>query len=257
MIALWVIMLGRAMSLVEVLLGPLAGGLVPGATPVPTAVPGAGITPTGTDISALLLISAGIFAVLGFFSGVRLEFYLLVIIAGLYFVLDHFWGLIAQWVNHFYKLFVFAFVKRGIFVDDPTTVWKEMGNVANPVPTSPEQAALWQLAFFCFGVLMLGFILPYLWSRLHKPFVLFLTPTFLERLLGFMVGALNGWIIGLFVLPRVIPGAQTSLGLLQPGSAAREFITKYGPIFLAVFIVLIILYGIRSLGPKKTPKVYS
>jgi hypothetical protein len=245
-------------AVAEVLLGPLLGGLVPGATPGPTVVPGPGVpSPDGTDISALLIIGAGLYAILGFFLGLRAQFYQFVVIGGLYFMLNRLWGLIAEWINHFYKLFVFAIIQRGIFVEDPTTVWKGMANFKDPVPTSPQEAQLWQLAIFGFGVLMLGFVLPYIWIRLHQPLSLWISPTFLERLLGLLVGAVNGWLIGLFVLPRVIPGAQTSLDLLQPGSSAREFLAKYGWIFVAVFVALIILYGVRSLGPGRGKRVYS
>lgn len=249
----------------ELLRPPLGGGL-PGATPVATAVSGGGgsggvVTPGpvpgGTDITLIVLLVAGIFAFFGFidsFYNLRRKAIILGIVGLTYILLDYMWGTVAQWINHFWKLFYFAIIKGGIFVDDPGPILKEVKDMEGLVPTG-DDAVYWQIALYLLAV---GFAFlitaPVWWPKPGIKYEL-KTHNLAERMISaIMMGAVGG-LSALFIFDRLIPNA--SFSLFMPGTAYNDWIRYVVPITMGILVAAIIFYGYRNLGNRKIKKTYS
>ena len=254
----------KAGALATALLRPALGGPPPGwasATVTATGTTGIGYgggtaVGLGTDVSALLLVAAMGFAVIGFFRGMKREFPVLVITALSYLILSGLWTTVSTYMNRFYKLFVFGFLKRGVLAEDPVTIWQSVKDTPPLVPVDAAGgAAIWQIAFFVFAVLLAYGISA--WMNRRRPGVspqFIIPPPLIERLIGMIPAAATGYLVAHFILSRIIPGAYSTL--LSPGPGARDVLTRFGPYAAAGVVGLMILYGIRSLGSKKA-RVYS
>lgn len=249
------------------LLRPVLGGAIvnptlapyptyPGPTPTPGGSPPTQV-PVGTDISLIVLLISMVFAIFAFFAvwrGVRAEVITMVIVGTAFVLLTYAWSSIAKWINHFYKLFYFAIIERGIFTDDPTEAWKSVSGMDGLVPTSDE-AIYWQIFLFLLGVAFAYLVTMPVWWPKKGAKIDVVTQSFAERLIASVVSGFTGFMISIFVLTRIIPDATMSI--FTPGSISNEWLQYVVPIALAVLVIAIILYGWRSLGPRRYKKTYS
>jgi len=234
------------------LLRPALGGGIPGTDPTTPVTPVP--TPYATEIGIALFILAALFAFFGYIRGVKRELVALAVIAAAYLIFSSFWGVVAKWVHHFYRLFFFAVVKRGIFSDDPTTAWKEVKDM-EPIVSAADDAYVAQLAFFAVAV-ALAYVLSAWWaSPKVGPLRVYKIPNLAERAAGAALGAIAGYLIGVFTLSRIVPGAQISIW--TPGPGVRDILVSYGPYAVAAFVVIMILFGWASLGPRPVAKKYN
>ena len=241
--AVWVETLGRAWL----------GGAVDPTAVTPTGTPG-GPVPASIDVSALLLLSVAVFAFLAYLRSFGREWRAVLVVGVGYVLLDRQWDFVARWVNHFYKLFVFAVVKRGVLVDDPTAAWKEVGTLPGLVP-SDAGAVVWQITLFTVGV-----IGAYVFSTLAGakpvagPLQVFDLHNMVLRVLGSLAGGASGYLIGLFYLVRLFPGAHA--GGLGLGETAASVFTRFGPLIVMGTVLVLIVFGVASMGARRK-KVYS
>jgi hypothetical protein len=226
-----------------------------GGGPVVTEVAGpsgGGTTLEPTALSGMLLLILGVFALFGFLRGFDRDWRSTAIIAGCYWLVGSQWDVIARWVNHFYKLFVFAVVKRGVLVDDPTAAWKAVGDLAGLIPTDGP-VVIWQIAIFTLGVMA-----AYAFSQATGqrppvgPLHVFNLMNVVIRLLGASLGSVSGYLIGVFTLNRLFPTSHIGLAGLR--SAAQIAFLQHGPAVVLGTVMLLIVFGVLSLngGKKRT-----
>jgi type IV secretory pathway VirB2 component (pilin) len=79
-------------------------------------------------------------------------------------------------------------------------------------------------------------------------------PIFIERLIGAVVASATGYMVGVFMLSRIMPEAK--INLLAPGDAALRWIQTLGPMAGLILVAAVIVFGWRSLGPKGFAKRY-
>jgi hypothetical protein len=229
------------------------GGVVPGQNPVvptalpiapiPTALPGldgslvdASVGAVGTDISAIILVLAGIFAAIGFFRGSRRELLSLLAVLPAYLLFSRGWTSVAALINKFWKLFYFAVFQRGILADNPGEAWNQAAGLA-PLVNPTQSAPLAQMAVFGLAV-----VLAYVATRSQGE------PSALDRLVGAVVGSVTGYIVGVFTLSRVVP--EATIAISSPGSMALRWVDRLGPVAVLTVVGAVILFGFKSLGPR-------
>ena len=234
------------------LMRPILGG------PTPVVTPGAsGATPDGEvvatlvpslgpNLGAAMLVLVGGAALIGLMRGVRREAWTVVVTAVATLAVGWAWPLLAVTVNRFWDVGRFV-VQRAVLADGAAA----LGSTA-PLPITDDTAA-WQIGFFVFTVLIFG----YGGSRILRGvtsgggrFAVF--PNLLDRLVGSMIGSLNGLMIGRFVLPRLVP--EASVAMIGPGTPIYERLSPYGPWIALATVLLLILFGVTGIsggGPQQ------
>ena len=139
---------------------------------------------------------------------------------------------LTTWVNRFYKIAMFA-LKGGLSEELGSA---KLGPMEPLVETGDEKTWLAVIAFCIVAILfyLLG-------QSLSKK-----SPNGLEKILGAMVGAVNGFAISRFVLPRVFPTERTHVAI--PSGQVSEKLNA-GPILALVLVGLVgilIVYGVRA-----------
>ena len=257
------VLLGRASGTPVAQAHPLAGAVVPGApavevAPVATAapedLPGGTSTDSidasidtlpgdGTDMGMLLLLMAAVFACIGLFRGSRREIPALFGTVVAYVVISRGWHLIARMINLGWRLFNFAVLRRGVMADNPGQAWSEASNLTSLVPAAGSGLHLAQMLLFAIALVAI-----YAATRRQAE------PNFIERLIGAVVASVTGYVVGVFMLSRILPEAQ--INLLAPGEVALHWIQTLGPMAGLVLVSAVIIFGWRALGPKGFVKRY-
>lgn len=243
---------------------PARGAALPGAATVPavpvaTAAPGWPATGTGsgtvtepvsgtlpgdgTDLGMLLLLMSAIFACIGLFRGSRREIPALFWTAVAYVAIGRAWHLIDRVVNLAWKLFNFGVLKRGVMADNPGQAWSEASGLAPLVPAAGGGLRMAQMLAFALALVAI-----YAATRRQAE------PNFVERLIGAVVAAVTGYIVGVFMLSRILP--QSQINLLAPGEVALHWIQMLGPMAGLLLVAAVIIFGWRALGPKGFTKRY-
>ena len=253
-------MVGRPGDALPAQAKPLTGAAVPGAptvaaAPVATAaaagLPGSGsidltvatLPGDGSDLGMLLLLMAAIFACIGFFRGSRREVPALFGTVVAYVVITRGWHLIARLVNLGWRLFNFVVLRRGVLADNPGQAWTEAASQSALVPAAGNGLRLAQMLLFA-----LTLVAVYAATRRYAE------PNMIERLIGAVVASATGYIVGVFMLSRIIPSAH--INLFAPGEAALHWIQMLGPMAGLVLVAAVIVLGWRALGPKGFAKRY-
>lgn len=220
---------------------PALGGPVDSATGA-SAVVAAG---AGNDLSAYALVTMLALALIGFARGVKREARTVLVTAATYVVLNYSWAKVAAVVNKQWKMFNFGVIKRGVMADDPSVVWKSLSDLKPLVPASGASVSAWQIGFFALSVLLLGYGILRL-PRPAKPGGAHILPTFIDRLVGGLLGSLTGLLVAKFVLPRIVPGAQISV--VDPRLTIASAAAPYAPWIFFGIVVLLIFFGVKGLG---------
>lgn len=256
--------LGRGLpgsSVRSALAAPLAGAALPGAAtvgavPVATTAPGWPATGTGvtvpataalpgdgTDLGMLLLLMSAIFACIGLFRGSRREIPALFGTVLAYLVIGRAWHLIDRVLNLLWRLFNFGVLRRGVMADNPGQAWNEASGLAPLVPAEGSGLRMAQMLAFAVALVAI-----YAATRRQAE------PGFVERLIGAVVASVTGYLVGVFMLSRILPQAQ--INLLAPGEVALHWIQMLGPMAGLVLVAAVIIFGWRALGPKGFTKRY-
>lgn len=199
----------------------------------------------GTDLSAYALVTMLALGLIGFARGVKREARTLLVTGITYVVLGYSWTKVAAVVNKQWKMFNFGVIKRGVMADDPSVVWKSLSDLKPLVPASGASVSAWQIGFFALAVLLLGYGILRL-PRPAKPGGAHILPTFIDRLVGGLLGSLTGLLVAKFVLPRIVPGAQISV--VDPRLTIASAAAPYAPWIFFGIVVLLIFFGVKGLG---------
>ncbi len=241
-------------------LRPVLGGPNPAITPPTGASTGAGvgidgqvvataIPMLGADLSAATLVLVGLAAAIGFVRGVRREAITLMVAAAASLIVGWMWPAVASLVNRLWRMFHFAVIERGILAENPMAAWGEAQASAPLLPLGGDAAA-WQIGFFVFGLLILGYgATRYVAAPPPKARGIRGFSVLLERVVGAMVGALTGILVSRFVLPRLVPNAQVAL--LGPGTSLYDRLAPYAPTTILGIVLLLILFGVTGIGGGK------
>lgn len=170
----------------------------------------------GDTMQAILpgvILFSVVFVVVGFMRGVRAEAWSTTFIL-IAFILLHLAGdTLITWTNRIYKLSRFA-LAGGIIAENPVEMWQKFADKPPLIETDVEQL-LFRMGLFL-GLYLLGLIIGRLSvQRALMPVSLQLVrklPDLGERLMGAVVGGVNGFLIAFFVLPQVLP-AGIALGI--------------------------------------------
>ena len=232
----------------------LIGGPVDGASPG-SGSPIPPVAPTGHDLGAVLLTVAVVFLLIGFARGATRELQSVAVTGVAFVVIPWQWPFIVQWANRFHRLFVFAVIKRGILLDDPTEAWQSV-RASTELIGADASVAVWQLVMFSAAVVA-GYGLS---SRIRigprgDAAVVYYNrlPRFVERLVGALLGAVAGNLVGVFALSRLVPGAHFTR--LRPATVLNV-LPDWAPTAIAGAVTLILItFGVASMGARKK-KVY-
>jgi len=180
----------------------------------------------------VILFLAAVFAAVGLWRGVKRELIVLLGIAVAGLLASAQVEFLITWVNRFYKIAMFV-MKGGLSEELGSAT---LGPMKPLIETGDDR--IW-LAVITFSIVVVLF---YLFGQsLSKS-----SPNGLEKVLGAMVGAVNGFTIARFVLPRVFPTERTHVAI--PSGQVSEKLTA-GPIFALVLVGLVgilIVYGVRA-----------
>jgi len=183
------------------------------------------------DQQVILFLEA-VFAAIGLWRGVKRELIVLfgIAVAGL--LASTQVEFLTTWVNRFYKIAMFV-VKGGLSEELGSA---KLGTMKPLVETGDDRT--W-LAVITFCTMVIFFYL--LGQSLSKN-----SPNGLGKVLGAMVGAVNGFTISRFVLPRVFPTERTNVAI-QSGQVSEKLTS--GPILALVLVGLVgilIVYGVQA-----------
>lgn len=221
------------------------GARAGGAPPVlPPDGPGAG--PVG--LQHLTLLGMAAFAAIGFVRGARREWLSLAATALAYVAVEAFWASIARWINHFWRLFSFAVLRRGVLAEDPSAAWQDTSGTAALIPAE-STGVVWQIAVFL-AIVLAGYLVSHLVGRARGigPSAPFRLPDLVDRMIGALMGAASGYVIATFLLARLYPG--TPIALFGPASQLPAVLGRLGAPGLFGIVALLILFGVLSLGSR-------
>ena len=204
----------------------------------------------------VLLAVVIVFGFIGFSRGAQREFLVTVavLLAGVLVQVGHAWLLF--WANRMYKLVLFV-LRGGLGASDPSAAWAKIRALPDLIVTAQQQLYL-TLAVFA-AIVLLAYLLGELSFR-HKlkpvpvwalPVVFLPTsPHFFGRFLGLILGAVNGYLIIRFLLPRLFPTAKTVV-VVPSGSVADFLGNNINYIFIIIVAVLILWGWLVSTGRSK------
>jgi len=180
----------------------------------------------------VILFLVMVFAAVGLWRGVKRELTVLcgIAVAGLLASTQA--EFLTTWVNRFYKIATFA-VKGGLSEELGSA---KLGPLKPLVETGDDRTWLAVVAFSI--VVVCSYLFGHVLSKS--------APNGLEKALGALVGAVNGFTITRFVLPRVFATERTHVAI--PSGQVSEKLTA-GPIFALVLVGLVgilIVYGVRA-----------
>jgi hypothetical protein len=189
------------------------------------------------------------FIVIGFVRGVRAEAWSTVFILVSFTVLALAGDTLIVWSNRIYKLSRFA-LAGGIVAEDPVTIWQQFADDPPLIETDFEKI-LFRMTLFM-GFFLLGFILGRI--RVRRSLVpvsvqlIRQLPDLGERLLGAILGGMNGFLIAYFVLPIVVPVDRETIIVVPENQAIAEAMAQNLANVAFVIIVIVILLGLMASG---------
>jgi hypothetical protein len=237
---------------------------------------GSGGTVVVLTVQVVLLVVALIFGLDGLRRGAQRE---LLLTIGIVFAsvlvqskVGYDW--LVFWANRMYKLVLFV-LGGGMGASDPSAAWAKVRALPDLFNTAQKQLYL-TLIFFVIIVLLAylggrtlrvkeklriegegtspgGRALPRNSTMSGCLFVLVSTPSslpFFNRLLGLVIGAINGYLVMRFWLPRLLPTTKTVV-VIPSGSVADFLSTNINYAFIAIVAVLVFLAWQASTGKSK------
>lgn len=182
----------------------------------------------------VILFLTGWFAALGLWRGARRELLVLpgLVVATLLATTQV--ELLTVWVNRFYKIAVFV-VKGGLSEELGSA---KLGPMRSLVETGDDRT--W-LAVVAFSIVIILFYL--LGQGLIKK-----QPEGAEKIMGALLGAVNGFAISRFVYPRVLPTERTHVAILSGQVSEKLTAGSAFSLVLVGLVLILIVYGVRASG---------
>ncbi len=228
---------------------------------------GSGGTVVQLTTQVVLLVVVIIFGFIGFRRGAQREF---LVTLGIIFAsvlvqskLGHDW--LVFWANRMYKLVLFV-LRGGLGASDPSAVWAKIRALPNLITTPQQQLYLTLIVFVV--IVLLAYPMGYLVAPKKKARqrngesaasgerqrgqisiligIGIVTATqgqslsLSSRLLGLILGAVNGYLILRFWLPRLLPTAKTIV-VIPSGSVADFLGQNISYVFITIVAVLVFL----------------
>lgn len=197
----------------------------------------------------VVALFAVVFIVFGFVRGVRAEAWITTFILLTFVVLETFGDTLTTWANRVYRLSRFA-LAGGIIAENPVDIWQEFANAPPLIETGSEQV-LFRLSVLL-ALYLLGTIIGRLTvKRTLEPVGLRLVrklPDLGERLLGALLGGVNGFLIAFFVLPRVLPADKETVIVLPKTTVVTDYMNENIVNVGFVVIVIVVLLGLMATG---------
>ncbi len=189
------------------------------------------------DLIFVILI---IFGVFGFVRGARRE-----LTVTLFIILGYILSLwlidrIIWLTNRLYFLFRFA-LAGGVTADNPAEVLERVRQI--PPLISPDQSqVVFQFIVF-FIIVLIGWLIsrrirhvltPFGWRTVRRP------PDLLARVAGLIAGAINGYLLLYFIVPRAVQGVQAVLVLptFATSLLQQQWLFLVGIALIAVIIAV-------------------
>lgn len=215
---------------------------------------GATGTAVGYDVLQLMplelvLLFSAIFIILGFVRGVRAEAWTTAFVILSFLVLSLLGDTLVAWANRFYKLGRFA-LAGGIVAENPVDIWQQFADAPPLIDTEFERLAFRMVLFLTLYVIGL-FVARAAVSRSLEPVGFGLIrrlPDLGERLLGALLGAVNGFLIALFVLPQVLPTTGETLIVVPETTTVAAFLRENLINVAFIIVVIAIVLGLMASG---------
>ncbi|MBS1252463.1 MAG: hypothetical protein MAG451_01502 [Anaerolineales bacterium] len=197
----------------------------------------------------LIVLFSALFIVVGFIRGVRAEGWITAFIVFAFVILRIAGDTLTTWANRIYKLSRFG-LAGGIIAENPVEIWEETVNMSPLIETDVEKV-LFRMALFL-ALYLLGLVAGRIAvKRVLVPVGFGLIrelPDLGERLLGAVLGAVNGFLIAFFVLPRVLPARKETVIVVPETSVVTDFMNENVVNAAFAVVVIIILLGLMATG---------
>ena len=197
----------------------------------------------------VIVLFSIVFVVVGFVRGVRAEAWITAFILVAFLILRLAGDTLITWTNRIYKLSRFA-LAGGIIAENPVEIWQKFADKPPLIETEVEKL-LYRMAIFL-ALYLIGLIIGRLSvQRKLVPVSLQLVrklPDLGERIMGAILGGVNGFLIAFFVLPRVLPADQETVIVVPKTSIVTDFMTQNLVNVAFVVLVIIILLGLMATG---------
>lgn len=197
----------------------------------------------------VIVLFSIVFIVIGFVRGVRAEAWITVFIVAAFVVLGVFGETLITWTNRIYRLTRFA-LAGGIIAEDPVAIWQQFADNP-PLLESDVEKIMFRMALFLI-LYLAGFILGRIAVRRTLEPVGFRLirklPDLGERLMGAVLGGVNGFLIAFFVLPRVLPAEKETVIVVPKTSIVTDFMSENLVNVAFAVIVIVILLGLTATG---------
>ena len=208
----------------------------------------------GTEVVELMPIQVVLqfsftFIIIGFLRGVRVESWSTACILLTYLVLWVADETLITWTNRFYKLTRFG-LAGGIVADNPVDIWQEYADDPPIIETENEQVLFRMtifLALFLFGWIIARVRVQRALAPVNLGLIREL-PDLGERALGAVLGGVNGYLIGYYVLPVIRPAETETIIIVPESDVITEFMTRNLANVGFVILVVIILLGLMASG---------
>lgn len=197
----------------------------------------------------VIVLFCAVFVVMGFARGVRAEVWVTAFILIAFLVLRVSGETLITYANRTYKLSRFA-LAGGIIAENPVEIWQQFAD-SPPLIESETEKLMFRVAVFLV-LYLLGLIVGRVTvERALTPVGLQLIrelPDLGERVLGAVVGGVNGFLVAFFVLPRILPAEQETVIVVPETNTIAEFMSNNVVNIAFVMVVIIILLGLMASG---------
>jgi len=217
---------------------------------------GSGGTVVKLTTQVVILAVVIIFGFIGFSRGAQREFLVTVAVlfAGVFVQVGHKWLLF--WINRMYKMMLFV-RSGGLGASDPSAAWVKVRALPDLI-VSQQQQLYMTLAVFAAIVLLAYLLGDLIFRQKLKPVPVRALPTvfiptssyFFVRFLGLILGAVNGYLIVRFLLPRLFPTTKTVV-VVPSGPLATFLGQNINYVFIVIVAVLILWGWVVSTGRSK------
>jgi uncharacterized membrane protein required for colicin V production len=208
---------------------------------------GSGGTVVQLTTQVVLLAVVIVFGLIGFRRGAQREFLVTVAVlfAGVLVQVGH--DQLVFWANRMHKLTLFV-LGGGLGASDPSAAWAKVRALPNLIANQQQQLYM-TLAVFAAIVLLAYLLGDLIFRQKLKPVSVWALPAvfiptsphFFARFLGLILGAVNGYLIVRFLLPRLFPVAKTIV--VVPSGSLADFLGKNINYVFIVIVVVLVLWG--------------